>query len=142
MKKQLALFDERFLETFAGKAIFTNPIVAIIELIANSWDAGATKVEISWPIENGNKFQISDNGHGMTENQFNIRYRKLAYDRISEQGRYAEIPENHKSLIAKRPTFGRNGKGRLAGFAFGDNYFIKTWRDKTEIEYKVFKRQL
>jgi hypothetical protein len=136
--KQLALFDERFIESFAGKAIFADPIVAIIELIANSWDAGATQVKISWPVQDSDKFQIIDNGHGMNVNQFNRRYRKLAYNRVNEQGKYAEIPEEHKKLIAKRPAFGRSGKGRLAGFAFGDKYIVKSWRDGLEIRYEVF----
>ena len=79
---QLALFDERFLESLAGKSIFSNPLVAIIELIANSWDAGATQVKIKWPIEDGDNFQIWDNGHGMTKQEFNVRYLTLAYKRV------------------------------------------------------------
>lgn len=136
--KQLALFDDRFLESFVGKGIISDPKIAIIELIANSWDAGATKVIIQWPIENGDYFSVEDNGHGMTENQFNKRFRTLAYDRNREQGSYAEVPIDHKTLVGKRPTFGRNGKGRLSGFAFGEFFQIQTWRDSKKIHYKVF----
>lgn len=136
--KQLALFEERFLESFVGRGIISDSKVAIIELIANSWDAGATRVDIKWPEESGSKFSISDNGHGMTESQFNKRFRTLAYDRIKEQGGYAEVPEDHSALIGKRTAFGRNGKGRLSGFAFGEFYQVKTWRDSKQIHYKVF----
>lgn len=137
-KKQTALFDDRFLESFAGKGIISDPKIAIIELIANSWDAASTKVEITWPIEDGDKFSISDNGHGMTEQQFNKRFRTLAYNRSKEQGDYAEVPKDLKLLIGKRPTFGKNGKGRLSGFAFGEFFQVKTWRDQKEVHYKVF----
>lgn len=136
--KQTALFDDRFLESFAGKGIISDPKIAIIELIANAWDAASTRVEIVWPIEDGDNFSITDNGHGMTESQFNKRFRTLAYDRNKEQGSYAEVPTDHKSLIGKRPTFGRNGKGRLSGFAFGEFFQVKTWKDKKEVHYKVF----
>jgi len=34
--KQTALFDERFLESFTGTGIVSEPKIAIIELIANS----------------------------------------------------------------------------------------------------------
>lgn len=136
--KQTALFDDRFLESFAGKGIISDPRIAIIELIANAWDAASTRVEINWPIQDGDSFSITDNGHGMTESQFNKRFRTLAYDRNKEQGNYAEVPTDHKSLIGKRPTFGRNGKGRLSGFAFGDFFQVKTWKDKKEVHYKVF----
>lgn len=44
--KQETLFDERFLESFVGNSIFTDSKIAIIELIANAWDAGATNVQI------------------------------------------------------------------------------------------------
>lgn len=138
MSKQIALFDDRFLESFAGRGIISDPKIAIIELIANSWDAAATKVEILWPNEDGDKFSIVDNGHGMTESEFNKRFRTLAYDRHREQGGYAVIPTDHKMLIGKRPAFGRNGKGRLSGFAFGEFFQVKTWSGSKEIQYKVF----
>ena len=77
--KQPALFEDRFLESFAGLSLIKDPKVAIMELIANSWDAGASKVKILWPLENGGRFSISDNGHGMTEAEFEKRFRTLAY---------------------------------------------------------------
>lgn len=137
-RKQLALFDDRFLESFVGKGIISDSKIAIIELIANAWDAGATKVEITWPLENEDYFSVKDNGHGMTENEFNTRYRMLAYNRNKNQGIYAQVPNAHKLLIGKRPTFGKNGKGRLSGFAFGEFYQVKTWKNNKEIHYKVF----
>jgi BMFP domain-containing protein YqiC len=135
---QTSLFDDRFLESFTGKGIMSDSRIAITELIANSWDAGATKVEILWPIEDGDNFSICDNGHGMTEQQFNKRFRTLAYDRTKEQGGYAEVPSDLKTLISKRPTFGRNGKGRFSGFAFGEFFQAKTWRDSKQIHFKIF----
>ncbi|SDL72300.1 Histidine kinase-, DNA gyrase B-, and HSP90-like ATPase [Pedobacter sp. ok626] len=136
--KQTALFADRFLESFAGKGIISDPKIALIELIANAWDASATKVEIQWPLDHGDLFSISDNGHGMTEVQFDKRFRTLSYDRTREQGGYAEVPEDLKAAVGKRPVFGRNGKGRLSGFAFGDFYQVKTWASGEEIHYKVF----
>ena len=136
--KQAALFEDRFLESFVGRGIISDSKIAIIELIANSWDAGATQVQIHWPTEYGDVFSISDNGHGMTQSDFDKRFRMLAYDRSKEQGTYAEIPADLVSQIGKRPAFGRNGKGRLSGFAFGEFFQVKTWRNGNMIHYKVF----
>jgi hypothetical protein len=136
-QKQYALFDDRFLESFAGSSIMGDPKISIIELIANAWDAGATEVIIKWPENDGDEFSIKDNGHGMTESQFQKRFRTLAYNRIREQGTSAEIPPDHKNKIALRPTFGRNGKGRLGGFAFGEHYLVNTSRDGQKVSYKV-----
>jgi hypothetical protein len=136
--KQTALFDERFLESFTGTGIVSEPKIAIIELIANSWDAGATNVEIKWPSEADRAFFIRDNGHGMTESDFDSRFRKLAYNRQRDQGVFAEIPLDN-SVVSKRPAFGKNGKGRFAGFCFGASFFVKTWKSNSEITVKVFK---
>lgn len=135
-KKHPTLFEEGFLESFAGK-IIENHEVAVIELVANSWDAGATKVDIRWPEEEGELFQVKDDGHGMTEKEFNSRFRKLSYNRISNQGSSVSVPANNKSLIGKRTAFGRNGKGRLGGFAFGEPVEVTTWTDGYENEFKI-----
>ncbi|RYZ22892.1 MAG: ATP-binding protein [Chitinophagaceae bacterium] len=136
--KQAALFDDRFLESFAGQSIVGDPKVAIMELIANAWDAGASKVDINWPYDDGNRFSITDNGHGMTESQFDHRFRTLSYNRARFQGVYASIPDDNDG-ITKRPVFGRNGKGRFAGFSFGQEFFVRTWREGKENTFRIFK---
>ncbi|HMC87435.1 MAG TPA: ATP-binding protein, partial [Chitinophagaceae bacterium] len=138
-QKQYALYDDRFLEPIAVTHIMGDPKISIIELIANSWDAGATEVTILWPEEDEQKFSIKDDGHGMTKAHFLKRFRTLAYNRIREQGSIAEIPPDHQDKIGSRPTFGRNGKGRLGGFAFGDSYTVVTSRDGQESTFKVAK---
>lgn len=138
-EKQGVLFDDRFLESFAGSSILGEPKVAIIELVANAWDAGATLVEIQWPENDEDKFSVKDNGHSMTEAQFNKRFRTLAYNRIREQGAYAEVPAHNKSAVTRRPTFGKNGKGRLAAFAFGDSYVVITRKEQKEISHRISK---
>jgi hypothetical protein len=45
---QGVLFDDRFLDKYAGP-IISDPAVAIVELVANAWDAYATQVDIVWP---------------------------------------------------------------------------------------------
>jgi len=74
---QNALFDDQFLEAYAGHSIMKDPKVALMELIANAWDAGATKVEILLPSENGDRFSILDNGHGMTEKTFSRTFHAI-----------------------------------------------------------------
>ncbi len=44
----LPYFGEAFLEDHAGR-IISDPYVAVVELVANCWDAGARKVDITWP---------------------------------------------------------------------------------------------
>lgn len=134
--EQGCLFAPRFLEKFVGKSILSEPKTAIMELIANAWDAGATKVDIFWPdAVAGREFSIADNGTGMTEQELTYRWRTLSYDRQAVQGDYAEFPP--EVTLQKRRAFGRNGVGRFAGFCFGESYFVETVKEGTAIRYKV-----
>ncbi len=112
-----------------------SPKTAIVELIANAWDAGAKRVDISWPIEDGGRFEVEDNGHGMTPEQFDYRWRCLKYDRLAEQG--SDVTIECCGITQTRRVFGRNGVGRYAGFCFGDSYFVETWRDGTAVSYRI-----
>lgn len=134
--QQAVLYDDRFLESFTGPNILRDPKTAVVELVANAWDAGATKVSIIWPDESaGICFSIEDNGHGMSEDAFSRIWRTLAYDRTKAQGEFALFPDD--LALPPRVTFGRNGKGRFAGFCFGDEYFVETWRDGKSVTFKV-----
>lgn len=128
------LFGPNFLDKFVGKHILYDPKVAILELIANAWDAGAKTVRITWPTsENESHFSIEDDGEGLTEEEFTYRWRTLAYDRTRIQGE--KVLVNNKS----RSVFGRNGVGRFAGFCFGESYFVQSIKDGDEFLYEVKK---
>lgn len=130
--EQSCLFGPNFLEKFVGKNILYDPKVAIVELVANAWDAGAKEVKITWPmLANEQFFSIADNGHGMSEQEFLSRWRTLAYDRIASQGD-SVIVDNRR-----RTVFGKNGIGRFAGFCFGDSYYVESCKNEELFEYEV-----
>ncbi|TVU89673.1 ATP-binding protein [Vreelandella titanicae] len=130
--EQPCLFGANFLERFVGKPILHDPKIAIVELVANAWDAGASQVKITWPTtDNEQFFSIEDNGTGLTEKEFSSRWRTLAYDRIESQG--STVLVNSK----KRTVFGKNGVGRFAGFCFGDSYYVASNKDGEHIEYEI-----
>ena len=134
-KRQLPFtFGSNFLRDYAGH-IITDPRVSVIELIANAYDAGATRVEIKWPTETGTLYSVTDNGTGMTHEEFLYRWRKLAYNRAEEQGISVEFPPGAKNLA--RTAFGRNGKGRLAPFCFSDTYKVESTKDGKHIIAEV-----
>src|ERR1035437_5053655 len=56
-------FGTNFLRDHAGH-IISDTRVAITELIANAYDAGATAVDILWPGDAPGPFHITDNGTG------------------------------------------------------------------------------
>src|SRR4051812_25981249 len=85
------LFDARFMADHAGR-IINEPRIAIVELVANAYDAGATEVQISWPAQSGEQFSVNDNGTGMSKEQFHHRWRSLNYDRLQNQGKSVKFP--------------------------------------------------
>jgi hypothetical protein len=119
-------FGPKFLHDHAGH-IITDPLIALVELIANAYDAGASLVDIRWPDALGESFQVIDNGTGMTAEEFNRRWKTLSYSRPGEQGLHVEYPPGVKG--ARRIAFGQNGKGRYAPFCFSDAYQVETWKD-------------
>jgi hypothetical protein len=131
---QGCLFEEDFLRRTLG-AIANVPEVALTELVANAWDAGATKVEIEVPDKIDELLTIEDDGTGMTDADFRRKWMTLGYDRIKHQGGWAEFPG--KSSKLKRPAYGRNGIGRHGMLCFASAYEVVTRRNGTKSTFLV-----
>lgn len=130
LDQESLLYEDRFLENWAG-TIISNPAVAIVELVANAWDAYSTDVAIDWPdIETEKQFSISDNGLGMTWEEFQFIWRAMSYDRVTRFGTTVSPPTDVQGL--PRPVFGRNGKGRFAAFCFASEYNLTSRKDGQE----------
>jgi hypothetical protein len=129
------LFGPEFLRDHAGQ-IMSDGRIAIVELVANAYDAGASRVAIKWPSERGDEVVVEDNGTGMTPQQFEQRWCTLGYRRSQEQGSSAEFPPDAPAP-RKRIAFGQSGKGRHGAFCFADEYLVETWRDGTCLSVKV-----
>lgn len=132
---QDSLFDERFLSNYAGH-IVNDPATAIVELVANCWDAYATEVKITLPSAKDQRhFKIEDNGKGMTRAEFQHIWRTWSYNRIAAQGKVSNPPLDISGL--PRKVFGKNGKGRFASFCFTKGYIITSCKDGEQFVYKV-----
>lgn len=88
---QTALFEEDYFHRSLG-AVISQPDVALTELIANAWDAGAISVRITLPTETDDELLVEDDGIGMTREEFETRWRTLAYNRGAHQGDSVEFP--------------------------------------------------
>lgn len=135
-QETLYAFDRRFLDRHAGP-IISDLSVAIVELVANAWDAYATTVEITWPTADGErKFAIKDNGRGMTAAQFEQRWGVFDYNRVAAEGEFVSPPAELETLAPRR-AYGRNGRGRHGGFAFSNPYDIIIEAGGEQVTYRV-----
>lgn len=135
---QGSLFEEDYLVRTLG-ALVHSPEIALTELVANAWDAGASKVDISIPHDYNLKLTVEDNGTGLTKDQFEQRWMRLGYNRIKHQGKNVIFPPK---VQGKRLAYGRTGGSTFANrfkptrrpkfakelppYQPGKNYFLKS----------------
>lgn len=131
----LALFERNFIER-TYPSIVSDMSIAFAELVANSWDAGATRVNITIPQKQGQQIIIEDNGSGMTDEEFRSRWMVIAYNRVDHQGEYIDFLASDNTKI-RRLAYGRNGVGRHALVCFDEHYTIETWKDGILNTYEI-----
>lgn len=101
-----------------GLNLYSNIPAVLSEVVANSWDADATNVDIK--IEKG-KISITDDGHGMTEVDVNNKYLWVGYER--RKNKQLAITEKYK-----REVMGRKGIGKLSLFSIAETVEVHTFR--------------
>ena len=121
-KVQGSLFEDDYLIRTLG-AIAHSADIALTELVANAWDAGAFEVSITIPDKIGGYLIVEDDGTGLTNDQFNDRWMKLGYDRIRHQGKNVVFPTGRQG---NRVAYGRNGVGRHGLLCFNNEYIVST----------------
>lgn len=131
---QASLFEEDYLLRELGQVAHV-PQIALTELVANAWDAGAARVDLILPSEIGGTLTVTDDGHGMTPPQFKKRWMTLRYNRLKHQTASVEFPNGKTSK--PRTAYGRNGVGRHGLLCFADEYQVETWRNGILATFKV-----
>lgn len=87
-----------------GRNLYRNFVTVLGEAISNSWDADAKQVWVDIYRDKG-RFIISDDGQGMTPDDFQNRFLKIGYSKRKEGG--IKSPSG-------RPFIGAKGIGKLA----------------------------
>jgi hypothetical protein len=97
-----------------------NPVFAIAELIWNSLDAEATKVEVFFRLNDLDAVEtifIQDNGHGMDYEEITVAFENLG-------GSWKKHSTHTKRNL--RRLHGKRGQGRFQAFAVGQKVSWKT----------------
>lgn len=100
-----------------GINLYSNAAAVLSELVANAYDADATRVTIDWKQE-GERVVVSDNGVGMTVTEINERFLKVGYKK--------RVAEGSASKRWKRPFMGRKGIGKLSVFSIAKTVSVYT----------------
>nr|WP_238355830.1 TIGR02391 family protein [Kribbella sandramycini] len=103
---------------------------ALAELIANAYDADATKVKVILRDANGERaVVVEDNGHGMGLGDLQEKYLRI--------GRNRRAGGDDRSESGRRAVAGKKGLGKLALFGIGETILLTTKRQGTTEELRV-----
>jgi hypothetical protein len=118
-----------------GLKMYTSLPAVIAEFVSNSWDAGATVVDIKipkGPINERYSIKIEDNGIGMTAEEINHKFLLVGRNRRKEE-RTDKIRVRGKT----RRIIGCKGIGKLAGFGIAGQVELTTWKDNRFVKFRM-----
>jgi Signal transduction histidine kinase len=137
MTKQESFRISSHLKDIIGRDLVTNEFVAIFELVKNSFDAGATKVDIEFDPDEAS-ITIVDDGKGMTSSDVRDKWLFVAY---SEKALSAA--DNYRDKIA---FAGSKGIGRFACDTLGEGLELYSRSEasksitKLDIDWTLFEQ--
>ncbi|MGD6807924.1 MAG: ATP-binding protein [Candidatus Bathyarchaeia archaeon] len=108
-----------------GFQTYQSPVASLAELVSNSWDADAPKVDISLPsvLDEHAEISIADNGTGMTFAECEDKYLNVGWNR---RGDKTECFSKKGRII-----LGRKGIGKFAGFGIAEKIYVETISEET-----------
>lgn len=114
-----------------GLQMYSGAVPAIAELVANAWDAEASRVDITIPFGEAlspkSVITVVDNGHGMAFEECQEEYLVVGRDRRQAEG--------NKSKNKVRLLMAHKGIGKLAGFGIANIVTVKTVKDGRVTEF-------
>lgn len=110
-----------------GLNLYSNVSAVLSEVIANAWDADASRVDISMEktMEKNERIVIKDNGCGMDDNDLRNKFLTVGYQRRDK--------ETDITPKMNRPVMGRKGIGKLSTLSIAERVQIITKKENSEI---------
>jgi HSP90 family molecular chaperone len=104
-----------------GYKVYSHLPNALAELIANAYDADATRVQVILrDDERGRSVTVQDSGHGMNLSDLREKYLRI--------GRNRRVEGEGRSESGWRAVGGKKGLGKLALFGIGETILLTTKR--------------
>ena len=121
-----------------GLNLYSNVPAALAELIANAWDADASRVDVSVKEQSdGKQIVIKDDGCGMDDADLREKFLTVGYQRRIKEG-------GDQTASKGRPVMGRKGIGKLSVLSIARKVQVFTKKKNTDplaIELDVEKIQ-
>lgn len=133
MKHEMQFRISSALKDIIGKDLINDDFIAIFELVKNSYDAYASKVNIYFKdIYSSNpKIIIKDNGKGMNYDDLTDKWLFVAYSAKKDGTENKDLNFRDK-INVKRAFAGAKGIGRFSCDRLGENLYIETTKDEED----------
>ncbi len=115
-------FSHNIVEHLGLKLYQNKPTNVIAEVVSNSWDADAARVDVNMSMEGGNRWiAVHDDGHGMSHDDLASAYLIIGKSRRTQPA---------DTSPGRRRLMGRKGIGKLAPFGIAREMDILTAAQK------------
>lgn len=125
------------LKNIIGSDLISDDFIAVFELVKNSYDAHATKVEITFEniYSDNAKIIIKDNGKGMNYDDLVNKWLFVAYS-AKKEGTEEDSYDYRDNIKIKRAYAGAKGIGRFSCDRLGGELYLETIKDekKSKVE--------
>lgn len=125
MPERLKLAMDLNVLNHLGLNLYSNVPAVLSELIANAWDADASRVDVSVKERGeGKEISIQDNGCGMSYEDLRTKFLIVGYRRRTKESE--DLTPNKK-----RPVMGRKGIGKLSVLSIARKVYVHTKKEDT-----------
>lgn len=125
MPEKLKLAMDLNVLNHLGLNLYSNVPAVLSELIANAWDADASRVDVSVKERGeGKEISIQDNGCGMSYEDLRTKFLIVGYRRRTKKS-------EDLTPIKKRPIMGRKGIGKLSVLSVARKVYVHTKKEDT-----------
>lgn len=131
MSQQLQFKISSALKNIIGRDLINDDFIAVFELVKNSYDAHATKVDIVFEniYSKDAKIIIQDNGKGMSFDDLINKWLFVAYS-AKKEGTEEDSFDYRDKIKIKRAYAGAKGIGRFSCDRLGSHLYLETKKDE------------
>lgn len=132
MKEQLQFRISSALKNIIGSDLISDDFIAVFELVKNSYDAHASRVDVIFEniYSDNSKIIIKDNGKGMSYDDLINKWLFVAYS-AKKDGTEEDSYANYRNKIkVQRSYAGAKGIGRFSCDRLGHELYLESIKDE------------